>query len=242
MMQRIVPVKQDAADAKYKKKLMYLEDGINQLPAVAVPNAHLELCRMGRIANENLALAIESFFEKDLDKVTKVLENEKTVDYLNHKIASKLVSINNMTLSDTEAKRIGQMFIILSDIERIGDHAVNIAEYTQTVDAHQLAFSETALKEVRKLADLTINLANKALVTYERQDMNQLSKIKSMENKIDKLSKEYTENHINRLKDMQCEPESGVLFTDMIIDLERSADHANNIAFSMSLEKKWNKK
>jgi len=238
VMQKIVPVRKDGIETIYEKKLMYLDEKTNQNPSIAVLNAHQELCRMGKIANENLALAVESFIDRDIDKAKKVLKNEKIIDFLSHNIAIKLIWINNMALSGYEAAKIGRMFQIVTDMERIGDHAENIAEYTETIDNHDLKFSDAAIKEITELCELTITLANKALDVYESEDTSQIDEIRSLEKKIDKLSAKYIGNHINRLKEATCEPKSGVIFTDMITDLERSADHANNIAFSLLLERK----
>jgi len=238
LMQRIVPIRKDGIETIYEKKLMYLDEKTNQSPSIAVLNAHQELCRMGKIANENLALAIESFIEKDIEKAKKVLKNEKIIDYISHNIAIKLIWINNMALSGYEAAKIGRMFQIVTDMERIGDHAENIAEYSEIIDSNNLKFSEAAAKEIKELSNLTLTLSNIALEAYEKEDISQMDEIRSLEKQIDKLSVKYIENHIKRLKESTCEPKSGVIFTDMITDLERSADHANNIAFSMLLESK----
>jgi len=238
LMQKIVPIKSDGAETIYEKKLMYLDEKTSQSPSIAVVNAHLELCRMGKIANENLALAIESFSGKDVDKAKKVLKNEKIIDYLSHNIAIKLIWINSMPLSGYEAERLGRMFQIVSDMERIGDHAENIAEYTIQMESNELKFSEAATEELKELSELTISHITEALNAFENEDVLQLPAINAMEQEIDRLSAKFTDNHIDRLKATRCEPKSGVIFTDMISDLERSADHANNIAFSLLLEGK----
>jgi len=238
LMQRLIPSTPDEVDHTYEKRLMYLDEKTSQTPSIAVVNAHLELCRMGKIANENLALAVESFNTKDPELAKKALKNEKIIDFLSHNIAIKLIWINNMALSGYEAAKIGRMFQLVSDMERIGDHAENIAEYTIIVDDNDLKFSEAAEKELIKLSNMTIKLADLALEAYEQENVSYLPEIRSMEQEIDAFSVEFIENHIERLKLASCEPKSGVIFTDMITDLERSADHANNIAFSMLMEGK----
>lgn len=242
LVQRLVPVKEKEISTTYEKKLIYLDTKIMKTPAVAVLNAHLEMCRMGKIARENLSLALESFFEKSAEKARRTLENEDIINYLNHNIASKLVWINNMNLSNSEAEKIGAMFRTLSDIERIGDHAENIAEYTLEIKESDLKFSETAMDELQTLGRMAMNLMTKALDTYEHQKESQLPQIGILEEEVDRLATEFTENHISRLKTRQCDSKNGVVFTDMIIDLERSADHANNIAFSILPESKWKKR
>ena len=230
LMHSIVPLKQDETRNTYEKKLIYLDNKPIVSSPLAVANAHFEICRMGTIANENLSLALDSFFSKNEEKANKALENEKIINYLYHRISSKLVEINNKALSVSDAEKVGKMFKVLSDIERIGDHAENIAEYTLLINDRNLKFSDVAIEELRLLSGLTIEIATKALEAYQRATETQTSQIKALENKIDQLSVEFTENHIERLKKEICEPKSGVIFTDIIIDLERSADHANNIA------------
>jgi phosphate:Na+ symporter len=241
LMQKVVPLKQNEVDKTHEKKLLFLDAGVMQAPAIAVVNAaQLEICRMGKIANESLALSLESFFEKNEDKAQKTLELEKTINFLNHQIAAKLVEINNMTLSGSDAEKVGKMFKVLSDIERIGDHAENIAEYTVIVVDRNLKFSDNAIAELKLLGDLTIKQIIRAIDAYENQDVSGLPQIRFFEKDVDRLSKEFIENHIKRLKNKQCEPKNGVIFTDMIIDLERSADHAKNIAFSIVSDSRKN--
>ena len=239
LMQKIVPLKEEEFSKTHEKKLMYLDTGITKAPtAIASVNAaHLEICRMGKIANESFVLALESFFEKDEDKVKKTFELEKVVNFLNRKIASKLVEINNMILSASDAEKVGKMFKILSDIERIGDHAENIAEYALLIKEGNLKFSDVAIEELKLLGDKTVKQTVRAINVYEHQEESVLPQIKFFEKEIDKLSEDFTENHIERLKKSVCEPGSGVIFTDMIINLERIADHAKNIACSIASKK-----
>ena len=244
LMEKIIPSKAGEGTKRYEKKLMYLDTldtKMGQSPAVAVLNAHLELWRMGTIAKENLELALKAFFAKDMAKASKVVENEATINYLNHSIAAKLVWINSMPLSKQEAEKVGHMFRTLSDIERIGDHAENIAEYTLSMQEKEPKFSETALEELAKLGDVAVNLVTKTLEVYEHLNEAQLPQVETLEEEVDQLSAEFSENHISRLKLRQCDPEGGVMFSDMIIDLERIGDHANNIAFSILPDRKVRK-
>ncbi|MCL2560903.1 MAG: Na/Pi cotransporter family protein [Rikenellaceae bacterium] len=234
LMQKIVPVKQDEIDKLHGKKLMYLDADVTKMPAMAVVYAaHSEICRMGKIANESLNFSLEAFFEQNEDKVRKTFELEKTINFLNQQIAAKLVEVNNMRLSDSDAEKVGKMFKTLSDIERIGDHAENIAEYALLVKDRGLKFSDAAIEELKLLGNLTTEQILRTLNAYEQEDSSELKEIKYFEKEIDKLSVDFVENHIQRLKESSCDPKSGVIFTDMIIDLERTADHAKNIALSI---------
>ena len=239
LMQTIIPVKKDEAVKIHERRLLFLDSIPNAKVISLVPSAHKEICRMGKIANENLALALESFFEKSDSKANKAIENEKTVNFLNHKITEKLVEISSKRLPPGNARKLGRMFKILTDIERIGDHAENIAEYALMAKEDNLKFSEDAIKELQELSDITLKVAAKALDVYENRDKpkaklsKQLKAIEDLEEKVDELCKTFANNHTERLKAKTCEPKSGVIFIDMISDLERIADHAENIAESM---------
>ena len=233
MLNKIIPLKEDETVKAYEKKLMYL-DKVNMLtPTLAVVNAHLEICRMMKITIENLTLATEAFFERNSDKACQALENEKTIDFLYHGVSSKLITINNMTLSKQNAEKVSKMFNIISDIERIGDHAENISEYTLGMVENGYKLSEAAAGELKELNDVVLDLMDNALTVYELGNSTLLSIVEPLEKKVDELAVRFTDNHIDRLKLNVCDPRVGVIFTDIIIDLERSADHAYNIAYSV---------
>ena len=240
LMQKIVPLKEEEKCGKiHERKLLYLDMEIRQMPAfAAITAARQEVCRMGKIANENLALSLDSFFEVSENKAKRAFDNEKVINYLYHQISAKIIEINNMPLSSSDAEKIGKMLKVLSDIERIGDHAENIAEYTLLIKDNNLRMSEAGIEELKLLGNLTHNQTVRAINAYEKEETAELSQIKSFEKEIDKLSVEFSANHINRLKDRLCDPKSGAIFIDMITDLERSADHAKNIAFAVLSEKK----
>jgi phosphate:Na+ symporter len=232
LMQKVIPIKNNEKRQIHERRLIYLGGKVPQTPTLAVVNAGLEVNRMGKIANDNLALALEAFFEKDEEKARKMLEDEKTVNFLQQNILHKLVEINNMSLSMADAEKIGAMFGLVSDIERIGDHAENIAEYALDVIENKWIFSEAAIEELKKLGEITKEVITKALLVYENQDASKLPEVDRLEDMVDDLSVEYAKNHIGRLKAMDCKPKSGVIFIDMLSDLERSSDHAKNIAFA----------
>ncbi|MCL2575857.1 MAG: Na/Pi cotransporter family protein [Defluviitaleaceae bacterium] len=233
LLEKIIPQKKNEDDETYERKLIYLDTKIAQPASVDVHNAHMELARLGKIANKNLARATKAFFEKDTEKAERVFEVEKIVNYLNQEIANKLVEINNKKLSSGDAEKVGKMFRISSDMERIGDHAENIAEYTIMIVDNGLKLSDAAKAELKELSDITLRLADEALEAFENQDNGKLEQVKTLEQEVDDLAKKFADNHIKRLTTNCCDPKCGVVFVDMLTDLERSGDHANNIAFSI---------
>jgi phosphate:Na+ symporter len=238
LFQKIIPPKDEESAKVHERELLYLNESIMLSPVLAVTNAHLEIVRMGRIADETLNLSLQAFFERDEKKAERTIANEKTINFLNGSITAKLVEINNKKLSPANAEKIGKMFGIMPDIERIGDHAENIAEYAVVIKDNNLVFSEAAMNELRELSDLTTKVTKMAMETLERQEGTWLPQIEEMEERIDHLCEEYVENNITRLKAGECNPRSAAIFTDMLIDLERSSDHATHLAFAyISLQK-----
>ncbi|MCL2415015.1 MAG: hypothetical protein FWC94_07210, partial [Bacteroidales bacterium] len=236
LMEKMIPIKEeDKPDSKYEKKLMYLDTDLIQIPSVVIRNAHLELCRIQEIANEMLGFAIDAFVENDMNKAKKV--DAKTVRYLTRKTSSKLVRLNRMTMIKRDAKKVGKMFRILYDLERIAAHAENITEYIGQIKENDLNFPDDATMELKELGLLTTKLANLSLSSFRNEDASMLPQIQELEDQVDKLSEELTNNQIDRMREETLDPRAGVIFTDMIIDLERSADHSNIIASNILGEK-----
>ncbi|MDR0469947.1 MAG: Na/Pi cotransporter family protein [Peptococcaceae bacterium] len=221
------------------KKLVFLGSSIMQIPAIAVTQAQRELDRMGAMALENLQLALETFFTGDTSKTATVLEVEDTIDYLNHNITTWLVRIRGLKLSDVDMEKLGTMLHTVSDIERIGDHAENIVEYAMFEEKYGTKISQAAMDELRELSDATVETIKLALKTFKDRDASLLHVIDKLEQKVDDMSITCVENHIQRLQDEVCDPRGGVMFTDMVTDLERCADHANNIAYSILGNQIW---
>jgi len=233
LMKIIIPVKVDERKQTHERNLVYLDANALRVPTLAVMNAQLEICRMWKIANENLRLSLESFFELKTDKANMVQENEKTIDFLHQGITSMLADINNMHLSQADSKRIGDMFVTVSDIEQIGHYAENIAKYTVKFMENELVFSEIAIEELHAHSLAVADFMDTALTVYQDQNRLQVKHIKELEKGIDKQSQRLTKNHFGRLKRKECKPKSGVVFMDMINDLEKSADNAEKIVLTL---------
>ncbi|MCL2222121.1 MAG: Na/Pi cotransporter family protein [Oscillospiraceae bacterium] len=243
LMEKIIPIKViDTDDSTYERKLVYLDSAIVQSPSVIIPNAHLELSRIHKIANEMLESAVEAFFKNDVNGAKRVAKDKKTLNYITRRISSRLSKTNNMLLSQLDAKRLAKMFRILYNIERIGDHAENVTEYTETIHDKDLKLPKAAKEDLKKLSKATIELSIMSQEAFEAQDASLLEQIKTMESDVDKLCKEITENHVNRIKSESIDPHCAVIFTDIIVDLERSADHAEDIAVSVLTQSNKNKK
>ena len=129
--------------------------------------------------------------------------------------------------------RLSQLVLVASDIERVSDYAENIAEYEKAYRARKVSMSDTALEELKTMADAALRSIDTALQIFENEDQDALPEIDRLEQTVDDLETEFVNAHIQRLLNEGCNPVGGVIFTDMLSDLERCSDHAMNIAHAL---------
>lgn len=202
-------------------------------PATAVFDATRELEHMGNMAVTNLQRAMNSLITLDEDEIQEVCKVEKNIDYLNHAITDYLVKLNQTTLPVDDAKSIGGLFHVANDIERIGDHAENVAEAAAMRKSQNIVFSPQAQKEMGEMLDLVIKVTAYALDMFSNNNQEHMQEILDLENQVDEMERMFQENHVQRLTRNECTPSAGMIFSDIISGLERVSDHATNIAFSL---------
>lgn len=208
----------------------YLDDRLLETPVIASGQVIKETIRMANKAKENLDLTMRGFLENSEDLVKKVYENEKIINALEYDITNYLIKLSKSDLSDKERGIVASTFHIVNDIERVGDHAKNIAELTLEKISKNLTYSKNAEDEAKHIFDYTLNAITIAIESYETGDKFKAESIIAVEARIDVLEKELRENHIRRLHEGTCSANSGAIFLDLINNLERIGDHAMNIA------------
>lgn len=213
-----------------EKRLIYLDERIAQTPGIALSQTLKEIYRVGEIVNSNIAMALQAFFEKSEEKAQKVLETEKAVDFLCDSIAKYLIEFPSKDIPERDLKILAGLHHVIIDMERISDHAENIAEFAIALSEKRKDMSDDANEELRLMSATTIELLSAGLDAFRSKDRSRLDYVRELEQQVDDMHKQYLQNHIDRLQDKYCEPETGVIFTNMVSTLERVADHANNIA------------
>lgn len=228
---RLVPGK-EAADEEMHLK--YLDERILNTPPFAIVQVGKEVKRMAEMAQKNFVAASNALIDMDVSNVEKIAEREKAINFLNHKITSYLIKINSLDLLENDSKYIGSLFHVVNDIERIGDHALNLSEAAQKSVEDKLTLSDKAKEELRDLFNTTELLLTGAIDAFDKQTLtvDESFKLYELEEHIDDLSDLYQNTHIVRLNNMECSTEAGMLFVNTITDFERVGDHAINIAFS----------
>ena len=211
-------------------ELQHLDERLFETPSFAVENAVKEVVRMGEIAKNNMEVAMQALFEKNRDKVQEVFDTEREINELQNGINQYLVKLSNISLTEKESLRVTNLFHIVSDIERIGDHADNIAELAATMIEDDSKFSDEARKELTRINEMGIQCLETALKAYEVTDDRLAKKAVVLEDHVDKLESNMRTNHIKRLVQKVCEPMAGIAFLDTLNNIERISDHASNIA------------
>lgn len=210
--------------------LKYLDTRIIGTPSIAVGQASKEVLRMGKIVRDNLRMAIESFYLKDEKLTQKVFEEEKIINEIEKEITKYLIQLSNAPLTNEQHATVTTLFHAINDMERVGDHADNIAELSQNRIDNNLWFTDTALEELHTMFEKVENIFTKSLLAFKTADSKIAEEVISLEAEVDIMEKQYRTSHIDRLNTQSCEPSSGIIFLDLISNLERISDHSSNIA------------
>lgn len=215
-------------------QLKYIGETVVLNPATAVVEVIKELDRMGSLADENLNRAMNALVTLDDEEIEEVYEVEKNIDFLSHAITNYLVKINQTTLPIEDLKSIGALFHVVNDIERIGDHAENIADAAKRREETGIGFSKEAQRELGEMMNMVNTILRFSFEMFVKSTEEHVEDIRNLEEAIDEKEKELQQRHIERLSNNECTPEAGALFSDIVSGLERVADHATNIAFANS--------
>ena len=228
-----IPELPEETRAAEDRQLVFMTQVNNVPPNMAIHQAQLEAARMGAIAAENFEKAIDCFFDYSPEKVEDVEQREETVNILNHSIQDAMVKLQTLNLTPAMLRRISAITIAVTDMERISDHAENIIEYATRMKNKKTKLSKKAAKELKDMADNSMEEVELAIDIFTSENYENLGKIEKLEKKVDKQEKQLINHHVERLMENKCEPIAGVIFSDMVTDLERCADHAINIAYAL---------
>lgn len=198
-------------------------------PSVAIGQAEKELLRMAHLTSDMLRDSTDYFFtgNEKLNEATR--QREDLVDHLEEKIIEYMTK----TATDNEipdSEKYSSLMYALKDIERMGDHSMNIAELAEYRYNNKLQFSEEANQELREMINLTSATMEMAIKALEKSDKNLANQVVELEEKVDKMERQLRKTHLKRLSEGVCSSGAGVVFLDIISNLERMADHSMNIA------------
>ncbi|HHY36500.1 MAG TPA: Na/Pi cotransporter family protein [Firmicutes bacterium] len=199
-------------------------------PSIAITHATKEIIRMAKIAADSFQDAYKGFMENDMRSVEQVLQREEIIDDLEKEITHYLARLSQRSLTESESRQVTALLHAVNDIERVGDHTLNISQLTRTKIEERLPFSDIALTELKTMFELVADIFQKAYTAVENSDEDLAREVLKHEDKIDLMERTYRNNHIQRLNEGVCYPTSGIIYLDIISNLERIGDHSNNIA------------
>ncbi len=223
---------EDAEESNGEYHLQYIGNALPN-PAVAIYMAKQEMERMAKLAIGNLDLAVDELLNEDHKKLDEIYKTEKYIDWLTEQISSYLTRINQNAIPLRDADLIAGYFHVLSDIERIGDHAEDVADVVKYFNEKDVHLTDDAKEDLKTMMATVKVLMHDSLDMFVTGDMTNFEAVRDLENTTDQLELDLQDKHIQRLSDGKCEARAGVFFSDIVSGLERVGDHSVNIAFSL---------
>lgn len=213
-----------------KNLIQHLDLRILESPAIAIAAAKSEVVNMAKITEENIHHAAEILLQEKTEEIPEIFKQEKVIDNMQKLLTEYLIHIGNLSLNEMQKLEVNNMFNTITDIERAGDHAENIAEQAKFAEEHAISFSEIGQDDILKISKTVVESFHSSIEAFEKNDLDMVVKTAHLEDQVDDMEEDMRETHIERLNSGACAPQAGVVFLDVISDLERISDHADNIA------------
>ena len=238
---RILPnTAEDKREGDAGMRLAYLtpvnaggKDGGLGVSAIVVDQLRNELHRMLEMARQNVDTSFKAVLYKDVKPLERVEQREQYIDFLNKEISRYISHLIAIETNERGSKVVSCLFAISGNIERIGDHADNLAGYTKMLVSQDIAFSKSALEEVRQMRDLSLRAVS-ALFSAEAGQQEWLTQVAQVEQKIDDMTASFRRDQLVRMRDGTCSDEACILYSELLTDFERIGDHVLNIAQELS--------
>jgi phosphate:Na+ symporter len=231
VLKRLLP----GEETKIKRGTIFIDEKLLEVPSIALSQAEKEVHRMGHLTYEMLDKAMTALQNDKKEVIAKVKELEGIVDEIYHAIEKFLDESRFVNLNEKELRKFAYLKHSLNDIERIGDHANNLAELAERKLKKTLTFSEDAKRELDTMGMKAKMIYEKALIALEGESEEDVKTVRELEEEIDRLQRVFEANHIRRLENKICNPLVGIIFVDILRNLERVGDHSTNIANAILL-------
>ena len=217
-------------EKKEEELVTHLDPRIFEQPAIAVAALSNAVATMGKLTLRNVERACEVCFTQDEAVIAEIFETEKKINAMNRELSEYLIKANTLPVNDHQRLVVADLFNTLTDLERSGDHAENVAKEVQLLMTRQLTLSETGKKDLRDMTDAVQEAFRCAVKAREERSVTSARKVSACEDLVDSLRDEQKERHMDRLSRGECKPEAGLVFIEIIDNLERISDHAQNMA------------
>jgi phosphate:Na+ symporter len=216
-----------------------LDERLLNTPEIAFDQARREITRMAKVAKDAVNNAVEGLDENNIRKLESAKKNEDIVDDFQYEITSYLAKLATKELSDVLSVGLPVFLHTVNDLERIGDHAVNIAEIAERKINNKLTFSEAAMNEAGQLKKEINQMFDYIITSLESNSVEAATSAMVNENALNRMQVDFRRNHVQRMTDQACLPEVGLIFIDLVDNIEKIGDHLTNIAQSVIGGLRW---
>lgn len=226
-------IKDSAEEVEEMADFNLLEERFLGYPDLAIAQSYTAVCGMADKASKNVYRAIHLFQEYDVEKQAKVLAKEEIIDKYEDKVGTYLMQLTSERMNHNQTMQVTKFLHVLTDLERLSDHAVNVATAALEMQEKKISFSEKAVEELRVLEAAVIECVDVAVDAFMKDNMNNARNVEPLREVIDFLCAELKSRHVNRLTDGKCSLQTGFVFNDLITNYERIAAHCSNIAIAV---------
>jgi phosphate:Na+ symporter len=228
----LIPITQEEKEAT-TFGVKYLDERILETPTIALGQVVKEVLHMGNLAKMSLDSAIGALKNNDQKGIDRTFKIEKTINVLEREISEYLIKLSNTAIDNDDRKILDGLFSTINDIERVGDHADNIAELALYKIDNNVHFSDKAVLELDDMVSKVFEAYELSLEAMKEENRYKAQKVIEIEGVVDEMEKTLRKKHISRLNEGRCETSSGIIFLDMLSNLERISDHSSNIALAV---------
>lgn len=197
---------------------------------IAISQLGMEIDRMYKMAKNLVEQAYNALLERDMKALEDIEDQEGYLDYLNDQIGQHIVALTPSAMSEEDARLLNSYYIIIAYIERIGDHAMNIAEYLNSMQNWSISLPDNMLAEIQKMKELNMTVLNNIDFSGNVDSHILLFETTKYESLIDEMQKKYMKRQLKRVRKEDCRPEVGILYSSLLTDFERLGDYALNLA------------
>ena len=226
----VVTIKAKKTDIEEENVFAVLDDRFLDMPSFAVEKAKELVCQMAEISNDSFIMATSLLDKYDEATFNKVKKLEARVDKYEDKISTYLVKVAENQIAAKESRVVTELLHCIGDIERISDHALNIAEVAEEIHEKKIDFSESAKADIKVITAAVTEVLEIAISSMVNDDLGIAKRVEPLEQVIDRLKRKIKNGHINRLRQGDCTMELGFILSDLLTNYERIADHCSNIA------------
>lgn len=226
VVMRLLPVRED----ERIQKPVTLEKHLLRTPVIALFQARREILRMASEAKSAVGNAIDGMVADDRKQLQLAMETEDFIDELQYEITSYLAALAQTELSEELSRKLPVLLHTVNDLERIGDHAVNIVEVAERKIANKLTFSNSALEDVGRLREQFGQMFDYVMTALKKDDTAAAQLALDNEKNLNNMQIEFRRSHVSRMSQGQCSPEAGLIFIDLVDNVEKVGDHLTNIA------------